>query len=131
MPSSESRYAWRPERKSLPRSLATRIRRIVRSFARSVASAMIPSATANSGAVRASSSPYSPTQKEVAGNAESSAREVVQEAPERARVLGERGQRLEAVDRDDPGPALLDQRADALGHGAQPAVSVTAAPRSS
>ena len=44
--------------------------------------------------------------------------EVVQEAPEPARVIGERGQRLEAVDRDDPRPVLLDQRADPLGDGA-------------
>ena len=45
--------------------------------------------------------------------------EVVQEAPERARVVGERGERLEAVDRDDPRPALLDQRGDAFGDGGE------------
>ena len=73
MPSLERRYVWRPERKSLPRSLLTWIRRSVRSLARSVASEMIPSATANSGAVRVSSSLYSPIQKLVAGKAVSSA----------------------------------------------------------
>ena len=49
--------------------------------------------------------------------------EVVQEAPEPARVIRERAQRLEAVDRDDPRPSLLDQRADPLGHGGQPALA--------
>ena len=47
----------------------------------------------------------------------------MQEAPEPARVVGERGQRLEAVDRDDPRPPLLDQRADALGDGGEPALA--------
>ena len=45
----------------------------MRSLARSVASEMIPSATANSGADRVSSSLYSPIQKLVAGKAVSSA----------------------------------------------------------
>ena len=49
--------------------------------------------------------------------------EVVQEAPERPRVIGERGQRLEAVDRDDPRPALLDQRGDPLGDGGEPVLA--------
>ena len=49
--------------------------------------------------------------------------EAVQEAPEVPRVVGERGQRLEAVDRDDPRPPFLDQRGDALGHGGEPALA--------
>ena len=73
MPLAERRYAWRPDRKSLPRSLVTWIRRSVRSFRRSVDSEMIPSATANSGASRISCSLYSPIQNVVAGKAVSSA----------------------------------------------------------
>ena len=49
--------------------------------------------------------------------------EVVQEAPERASIRRERGQRLEAVDRDDSRPPLLDQRGDALGDGGEPVVA--------
>ena len=47
----------------------------------------------------------------------------MQEAPEGARVIRERGQGLEAVDRDDPRPPLLDQHAYALDDGGQPAVT--------
>src|ERR687897_187957 len=50
MPSLERRYPWRPAWNLLPRSLTTSIRRNARSSARSVPSAMIPSATADSGA---------------------------------------------------------------------------------
>jgi hypothetical protein len=46
--------------------------------------------------------------------------EIVQEAPELASVRRECGQRLEAVDRDDSRPPLLDQRGDALGDGGKP-----------
>ena len=49
--------------------------------------------------------------------------ELVQERPERACVVRERGQRLEAVDRDDPGPPLLDQRRDPLGDRVEPVVA--------
>src|SRR5215217_5995090 len=101
MPSSERRYVCRPERESLPRSLATWIRRSVRSFTRSIASEMMPSATANSGAVRISSSLYSPIQKQVAGKAVSSA----------ARSCRKRRK------------PLLDQHADPLGDGGEPAVT--------
>ena len=47
----------------------------------------------------------------------------MQEAPERLRVSRERGQRLEAVDRDDPRPPLLDQRGDPLGDHAEPVLA--------
>ena len=47
----------------------------------------------------------------------------MQEAPEPSSVFRERAQRLEAIDRDDPRPPLLDQRADPLGDGAEPAVA--------
>ena len=47
----------------------------------------------------------------------------MQKAPEGARVIRERGQRLEAVDRDDPRPPLLDQHAYALDDGGEPAVT--------
>ena len=49
--------------------------------------------------------------------------EVVQEPPELARVVRERRQRLEAVDRDDPGLVRLDQRVDPLGDGGQPTLA--------
>ena len=49
--------------------------------------------------------------------------EAVEEAPELARVIGERGQRLEAVDREDPGPVLLDERGDAVDDGAEAALA--------
>src|SRR5829696_9982341 len=48
--------------------------------------------------------------------------EAMEELPEGLSVLRERCQRLEAVDRDDPRPPLLDQCADPLGHGGEPAL---------
>jgi hypothetical protein len=80
---------------------------------------MIPSATANSGAARVSSSLYSPIQKLVAGKAVSSAASSCRKRRNARASCFERGQRLEAVDRDDPRPPLLDQPCDPLGDGVE------------
>ena len=47
----------------------------------------------------------------------------MEEAPELACVIGKRGQRLEAVDRDDSRAVFLDERADALGDGGEAALA--------
>ena len=47
----------------------------------------------------------------------------MQEAAELARVIRERGQRLEAVDREDARPPLLDQRGDPLGDRGEPVLA--------
>ena len=123
MPSSERRYAWRPERKSLPRSLVTSDqpqRALVHALRRErddpVGDGELGRRARLVLAVFADPEGGRGEGREQRG-------QLVQEAAEVPRVVGERGQRLEAVDRDDPRPPLLDQRGDALGHGGEPALA--------
>ena len=87
-----------------PAKLGHLISRSVRSFMRSVASEMI---AVGDGELRRRARlvlAVFPDPERGGREGGEQAGEIVQEAPELARVVGERRQRLEAVDRDDPRP---------------------------